>query len=164
MPSIRKTLMRYPKREFEVALSFAGEDRAYVERVADKLRDIGLRVFYDKYESVTLWDKNLYDHLRVVYTDRAQFVVIFISRHYKAKVWTNTSERVRRHEPSKRGRSTFFLSDSTPHPCRACLILLDTLMRSILPRTALLNSYGPNCIQSNVKDSGRSALMLCTGS
>jgi hypothetical protein len=71
VPSIRKTLMRYPKREFEVALSFAGEDRAYVERVADKLRDIGLRVFYDKYESVTLWGKNLYDHLRVVYTDRA---------------------------------------------------------------------------------------------
>lgn len=81
--------MRYPKREFEVALSFAGEDRAYVERVADKLRDMGLRVFYDKYESVTLWGKNLYDHLREVYTDRAQFVVIFISQHYKAKVWTN---------------------------------------------------------------------------
>ena len=81
--------MRYPKREFEVALSFAGEDRAYVERVADKLRDMGLRVFHDKYESVTLWGKNLYDHLREVYTDRAQFVVIFISQHYKAKVWTN---------------------------------------------------------------------------
>ncbi len=81
--------MRYPKREFEVALSFAGEDRVYVERVADKLRDIGLKVFYDKYESVTLWGKNLYDHLSAVYSERAQFVVLFISRHYKAKVWTN---------------------------------------------------------------------------
>lgn len=116
--------MRYPKREFDVALSFAGEDRAYVERVADKLRDIGLKVFYDKYESVTLWGKNLYTHLSEVYSERAQFVVLFISRHYKTKVWTN-HERVSAQARAFKERKEYILPvrfDSTPLPG-----LLDTV-------------------------------------
>jgi hypothetical protein len=41
--------------DFDVALSFAGEDRTYVERVASELQRMGLKVFYDKHEAVTLW-------------------------------------------------------------------------------------------------------------
>ena len=37
---------------FDIALSFAGEDRQYVEEVAKVLRAMGFRVFYDKYETV----------------------------------------------------------------------------------------------------------------
>jgi len=33
------------KPEFDVALSFAGEDRSYVSEVADVLREMGFRVF-----------------------------------------------------------------------------------------------------------------------
>jgi hypothetical protein len=40
---------------FEVVLSFAGEDRAYVEEVARILRDADVSCFYDQYEEVTLW-------------------------------------------------------------------------------------------------------------
>ena len=40
--------------DFDVALSFAGEDRTYVERVANELKRMGLKVFYDKHEAVTL--------------------------------------------------------------------------------------------------------------
>lgn len=36
--------------EFEIALSFAGEDRAYVDQVANLLRDSGIKVFYDIFE------------------------------------------------------------------------------------------------------------------
>jgi len=42
------------KFDFDVALSFAGEDRKYVEQVAGFLQEMGIRVFYDKYEEVTL--------------------------------------------------------------------------------------------------------------
>jgi len=38
------------KFEYDVALSFAGEDRAYVEKVAKYLKEKSIRVFYDKYE------------------------------------------------------------------------------------------------------------------
>ena len=37
--------------EYDVALSFAGEQRAYVLQVAQGLRTHGVRVFYDDYET-----------------------------------------------------------------------------------------------------------------
>jgi hypothetical protein len=75
--------------DFDVALSFAGADRAYVEKVAAHLREMGIKVFYDKYEKVTLWGKDLYVHLQEVYSRRARYVVIFVSRSYRNRLWTN---------------------------------------------------------------------------
>ena len=73
---------------YEVCLSFAGEDRVYVERVASALRAEGVAVFYDLYEQADLWGKDLYQHLDLVYRERAQFCVIFISKAYAEKLWT----------------------------------------------------------------------------
>jgi hypothetical protein len=81
--------MKKVNPEFDVALSFAGEDRTYVEAVADVIRQMGLRVFYDKYEAISLWGKDLYTHLQEIYFNRARYTVIFISKHYKKKLWTN---------------------------------------------------------------------------
>lgn len=77
------------KYEYDVALSFAGEDREYVEKVAHALVNLGLKVFYDKYEEVDLWGKNLYTHLDDVYQHKARYCIIFISKYYKHKLWTN---------------------------------------------------------------------------
>jgi len=49
--------------DYDVALSFAGEDREYVEIVADILHELGVKVFYDKYEEADLWGRDLYTHL-----------------------------------------------------------------------------------------------------
>ena len=41
-----------PKRpRYDIALSFAGEDREYVEAVAESLRVKSIRVFYDRLAS-----------------------------------------------------------------------------------------------------------------
>lgn len=77
-----------PPHKFDIALSFAGEDRAYVQMVADGLIAKGIKVFYDTFEQADLWGKDLYDHLVKVYNDSARFTVIFISKHYRDKVWT----------------------------------------------------------------------------
>lgn len=77
---------------YDVALSFAGEDRAYVEKVAEALKASGIEVFYDAYEKVELWGKNLVDHLAEIYQKRSRFVVMFISKHYVQKAWP-THER-----------------------------------------------------------------------
>lgn len=77
------------KYEFDVALSFAGEDRKYVEKVASFLQKGGLRVFYDKYEKANLWGKDLYQHLDKVYQQTSKYVVIFVSKHYAKKLWTS---------------------------------------------------------------------------
>lgn len=77
------------KASYQVALSFAGEDRPYVSAVADGLRRLGVSVFYDEYEKVSLWGKDLYTHLSDVYQNRSEFTVVFISEHYARKLWTN---------------------------------------------------------------------------
>jgi hypothetical protein len=76
-------------KKYHVTLSFAGEDRAYVEKVATRLADKNISVFYDKFEQVDLWGKDLYAHLSQVYKDQAHFTVMFISEAYKRKLWTN---------------------------------------------------------------------------
>jgi len=79
--------------DYDVALSFAGEDRSYVEMVAEQLTARGVSVFYDKYEQADLWGKDLYVHLIEVYRTKAQYTLMFISKDYKAKVWTNHERR-----------------------------------------------------------------------
>jgi hypothetical protein len=79
--------------DYDVALSFAGEDRSYVEMVAEQMSARGISVFYDKYEQADLWGKDLYVHLTDVYRTKARYTLMFISTHYKEKVWTNHERR-----------------------------------------------------------------------
>lgn len=78
---------------YDVALSFAGEDREYVKKVALELsnRKFGernVRVFYDAYEQHNLWGNDLFQYLSNIYQKQTRFVIIFISEHYATKVWT----------------------------------------------------------------------------
>lgn len=74
--------------KFDIALSFAGEDRNYVEKVANLLKERGVSVFYDKFEEAHLWGKNLYDYLSDIYSNQAFYTIIFISENYQKKLWT----------------------------------------------------------------------------
>ncbi len=74
---------------YDVALSFAGEDRDYVRQVADLLRANGVRVFYDEYERANLWGKELIEYLEDVYTNKSDYVIMFVSKSYISKDWTN---------------------------------------------------------------------------
>lgn len=75
--------------EWDVAISFAGEDRAIAVQFAEILKTDGLKVFYDTWEQANLWGRDLYQHLDDVYSNKARFCVIFLSAHYSAKAWTN---------------------------------------------------------------------------
>ena len=75
--------------KYDVALSFAGEDRQHVKALADLLKAGGYWFFFDENELAQLWGKNLYDYLSSVYKDRARYCVMFLSQHYERKLWTN---------------------------------------------------------------------------
>ncbi len=79
--------------KYDVALSFAGEERVHAEALAERLRAAGVRVFYDAYEKAELWGKNLYEHLHNVYSEQAKYCVVFVSKHYAAKIWTTHEHR-----------------------------------------------------------------------
>jgi len=75
--------------EFDIALSFAGEDREYVDQVAHVLKGKGISLFYDKFEEASLWGKNLYDYLSDIYRNKALYTIMFISENYNKKLWAN---------------------------------------------------------------------------
>lgn len=78
---------------FDVCLSFAGEQRSYVEHVARGLKERGYAVFYDADEQADLWGKNLAEHFEYVYRVASRACVMFISEEYAEKPWTKHERR-----------------------------------------------------------------------
>jgi hypothetical protein len=76
-------------KKYDVALSFAGEDRQYAKELADLLEADRYSYFYDENERADLWGKDLYEHLSSVYKDQARYCVMFLSKNYAQKLWTN---------------------------------------------------------------------------
>ena len=74
---------------YEVALSFAGEDRAFAEKVAEGLSKANVNVFYDNFYAEDLWGEDLAVKLREMYHKASQFCIMIISQHYIDRMWPN---------------------------------------------------------------------------
>lgn len=75
-------------REFDVALSFAGEDRSSAQKLAEILQRNSVTVFYDEFYRAQLWGKDLYQHLQEIYKEKSRYCVVFVSEAYLLKSWT----------------------------------------------------------------------------
>ena len=73
--------------EYEVALSFAGEQRWYVDQVSAALTARGVNHFYDQGKKIELWGKSQTLEFQAVFRDKARFVVPFVSEDYARKAW-----------------------------------------------------------------------------
>lgn len=113
---------------YDVALSYAGEDRIYAEALAEALKRRGVIVFYDKYEVATLWGQDLYTYLSDIYENKAHYCVMFLSKHYVAKLWT-------KHEREAAQARAFKEQEVYILPIR----LDDTTIPGFLPTIAYLN-------------------------
>jgi hypothetical protein len=82
-----------PGWRWDVALSFAGAQRGYVQEVAQALKAQGLRCFYDADEQIELWGKYLAEELPAIYGEQAAAVVVFVSAEYAARDWTRHERR-----------------------------------------------------------------------
>lgn len=80
--------MKTQKFKYDVAVSFAGEDRALVEEFVNILASKHVSVFYDSWEQASLWGKDLYQYLDRIYSQAAQYCIIFVSSNYVKKAWT----------------------------------------------------------------------------
>jgi hypothetical protein len=92
MSTIRINNPQSRKFRYDVAFSFAEEDRAFVDRVAVYLKQGNVRFYYDNDKRVESWGKDLSVYLGEVYRTDARFCVMFVSRHYRFKRWS-THER-----------------------------------------------------------------------
>ena len=74
--------------DYDIAFSFAGEQRSAVRELSDILSKRSIKVFYDEYEQANLWGKDLYQYLQTIYRDKAKFCIVCISKDYARKMWT----------------------------------------------------------------------------
>lgn len=79
--------------DYQIAISFAGEDRQLAERFAHDLTERSISVFYDDFERAELWGKDLFEYLTDIYHKKSRFCLMIISENYIKKNWTNLERR-----------------------------------------------------------------------
>lgn len=113
---------------YDLAISFAGEDRSIAKEISDLLSARGYKVFYDEYEKSKMWGKNMYEYLSDIYHTKAKYCLILISEHYVKKVWTRLERQA--------AQSRAFMDDNEYIlPLR----LDDTVVPGIMPTTAYID-------------------------
>lgn len=115
--------------QFDIGLSFAGEDRSFVEMLFNLLEKADIKVFYDQDQSSQLIGKNLYSHLAEVYFNKSRYCVIVISEYYMKKKWTL-------HEFQSIQVRNFLKQDNSIIP----IILDDTVVPGITDSIAYLDA------------------------
>lgn len=92
---MRKQMIPGPYRQFryEVVLSYAGEDHAYVERVARFLSEREVKFFFAPFREADLWGKELTEELDIIYRREGRYCVTFLSEHYARKAWPTHERR-----------------------------------------------------------------------
>lgn len=114
--------------EFDIAVSFAGEDRDYVSEVVEAVKG-DMKVFYDEDYEVEAWGEDGIEYFTNVYMNRARFAVVFVSQHYAEKMWTKIERRSALARAASQ-RSAYLL------PIR----LDDTQLDGLLPTVVYLDS------------------------
>lgn len=91
------------KHEFQIALSFAGENRPIAKQIHDALKERGVKVFYDRGYTAHLWGKGQTEFDRI-YSSASQYVVPIISEQYAQKPWCLHEFDVAQEEAKRRSR------------------------------------------------------------
>lgn len=78
----------YFEGAYDFALSFAGSEREYSERLYELLVAREVSVFYDKAEQHRIIAENVEEYLAPIYRSEARYVVPLLSPEFPKRVWT----------------------------------------------------------------------------
>jgi hypothetical protein len=79
--------------DFDVAMSFSGHEREQAREIADQLKAMDNRVFFDEFVEEELLGKDLYSYLHNIYSRNARYCVMMVSKSYSRRAWTNHERR-----------------------------------------------------------------------
>ena len=98
-------LPRDKESEYDLAFSFAGEDRSYVKTVKSECEKLGLATYYDEDRRIDQWGKSFIGEQRKVYSGyKTKHFVPFISQHYFSKPIPTDEFKAALLESTKRDR------------------------------------------------------------
>lgn len=95
-------------KEYDIVISFAGEDRQVAEEITVELKNNGIRVFYDNFEKADLWGKDLYEHLIDVYKNKSKYCLMILSKYYEKNYGLTMRERLLKQEHLEKVRNMFY--------------------------------------------------------
>lgn len=75
--------------KYDVALSFASQEEHLAKRLTQLLQNKGIRVYYYSKYLADTWGKNLSQTSESIYTDEAQYCIVFVSEAYSKNRFTN---------------------------------------------------------------------------
>lgn len=76
--------------QYDIVISYAGEDRNYAEQLAKALKERDTKVFYDRFEheASSALGQDLINYLTNIYSRKARLCLVLVSRAYVQKRWT----------------------------------------------------------------------------
>ena len=72
-------------KSYLIAVSYASEQRYYVEKFVNYFKRKNISIYYDRYEQKEMVGKLLHEKLQKIYTDETKFRIIFLSKNYTNK-------------------------------------------------------------------------------
>ncbi|HEV2577612.1 MAG TPA: TIR domain-containing protein [Acidobacteriaceae bacterium] len=140
--------------KYDLAISFAGEQRTLAEEFADRLDSSGYSIFYDEYEGADIWGTDLTIKLANVYSEQARFCLVIVSDDYIRKSWTNLERQnaLSRFMREKQGYLLCLRTDEAKLPGLPDVIAyvdlkgrtIDTIYRMILQKLGPPQARVPN--------------------
>ncbi|MBZ9853304.1 TIR domain-containing protein [Mesorhizobium sp. CA13] len=73
--------------DYEIALSFAGENRELANHIATQLEDLDVPVFYDEMFEANFLGKAWTKVFRDIFAEKSRFVVCLLDVHHLEKIW-----------------------------------------------------------------------------
>jgi len=75
------------EKEFDVAISFAGENRALATMIAERLRYLDFNVFYDRFYEANFLGDACSSQFERIFGEQSHFVVCLLDTNYRDKIW-----------------------------------------------------------------------------
>jgi hypothetical protein len=99
-------------REWDVAISFAGENRRLAKHIADQLEFLDVHVFFDEYYEDNYLGKTWSRQFKTIFSDESDLVVCLLDAHHQAKIWPTFERDIFTPRVSEEDVVPIFLDDT----------------------------------------------------
>jgi hypothetical protein len=98
--------------EFDIAISFAGENRDLAKKFADKIEIFDVSVFYDELYESNLLGKALTKQFTRIFNDQSRFILCLLDSYHKDKIWPTFERETFKLRLSEEAIIPVYLDDS----------------------------------------------------